>query len=40
MVGLSAAVTVIGLPIGLALVAYGLQLMVGERGRGSARSGS
>ena len=33
MVGLSAAITVVGLPIGLAMVAYGLELMVGPRGR-------
>jgi hypothetical protein len=33
MVGLSAAITVVGLPIGLVMVGMGLELMVGSRGR-------
>lgn len=40
MVGLSAAITVVGLPIGVALVGAGLQLMLapGSRpGRGTGR---
>jgi hypothetical protein len=36
MVGLSAAITVVGLPLGLAVMALGLELMVGSR---SSRSG-
>ncbi len=31
MVGLSAAITVIGLPIGLAMVGFGLQLLIAPR---------
>ena len=38
MVGLSAAITVVGLPVGLAVMALGLELLVGSRGGRSGGS--
>ncbi len=38
MVGLSAAITVIGLPIGVILVGVGLQMMVGRSAGQSPRT--
>jgi hypothetical protein len=38
MVALSAAITVVGLPIGLIIVGMGLQLMLGRSGRRSRQA--
>jgi hypothetical protein len=38
MVALSAAITVVGLPIGLIIVGMGLQLMLGPSGRRSRQA--
>jgi hypothetical protein len=39
MIGLSAAITIVGLPVGLAVMALGLELLVGSSGRRSGREG-